>query len=100
VPRKTLRAVTEADVEAVKPKVPPKSLKEAVEDSERALLVRMRLTVAEEIDGGVPAHTLAPLIRQLHEVDKQIRALDARAKEEALEGGSLRQDETWDAEAL
>lgn len=90
-----LKVVTEADM----PVSPPASLKDAVEQSERALLVRMRTTIAIEIDGGVPAHALASLIRQLRDVDKEIRLLDQRAKEEARDDG-VSADEDWDETAL
>ena len=101
MPRKTLRAATEADAKAAADAaVVPKTLKAATELSERALLVKMRMTIAEEIDRGVPPHTLAPLSRQLFAVDKEIRALDHRATEEAAESGHVAADEAWDAEAL
>lgn len=77
----------------------PKSLKDAAELSERSLLVMMRTKIASEIDAGVPPHTLAPLSRQLREIDKEIRALDLRAKEEADED-DVAPDEAFDAEAL
>ena len=90
-----LKVVTEGDA----PPAPPKSLKDAAEQSERALMVRMRTTIAVEIDGGVPPHALASLIRQLRDIDKEIRLLDQRAKEEARDGG-VSADEEWDEAAL
>ena len=91
-----LRVATEAD----SPPPEPKTLKDAVDASERSLLVTIRSRIAREIDGGVPPHTLAPLTRQLREIDKEIRLLDLRAKEEADEDGSRHADEEWDAEAI
>lgn len=91
-----LKVVTDAD--AVPPP-PPKSLKDAAELSERALLVMMRTKIATEIDGGVPPHTLAPLTRQLRDIDKEIRLLDQRAKEEARDDG-VSADEAWDETAI
>jgi hypothetical protein len=89
-----LKVVTEQDqVQA------PKTLKDAVDVSERALLVTIRAKIAAEIDGGVPPHTLAPLTRQLRDIDKEIRALDLRAKEEADEDAASA-DEEWDETAL
>lgn len=79
---------------------PPKDLKEAVERSERSLLVAMRRTVAAEIDSGVPAHALAPLVKQLRELDREIRTLDARASEEANEHVGAAGPEVWDATAI
>lgn len=43
----------------------------------------MRDKIAAEIEGGVPPHTLAPLMRQLREIDKEIRALDLRNEQDA-----------------
>lgn len=77
----------------------PKNIKAAVEMGERDLLVAMRTKVASEIDTGVPAHALAPLMRQLRELDKDIRALDARAAEEGEQGGPVA-DEAFDAASV
>ncbi len=74
----------------------PPTIHAAAEMSERALLVAMRSRVAVEIDGGVPAHALAPLMRQLRETDKDIRALDAREEQEAERRGPTA-DEAWTA---
>lgn len=77
----------------------PTTIKAAVELNERSLLVAMRTKVASEIDAGVPAHALAPLMRQLRELDKEIRAIDARATEEGVESGPV-PDEDFDASAI
>ena len=90
-----LKVVTDGDV----PPPAPKTLKDAVDVSERALLVTIRAKIAAEIDGGVPPHTLAPLTRQLRDIDKEIRLLDQRADEEAGED-DVAADEAFDAEAL
>lgn len=93
-PKSRLKIVTEADAPPE-----PKTLKDAAAVSERSLLVMMRTKIASEIDGGVPPHTLAPLSRQLRDIDKEIRLLDQKAKEEADEDGAA-PDEAWDDEAL
>ena len=90
-----LKVVTDGDV----PPAAPKTLKDAVDVSERALLVTIRAKIASEIDGGVPPHTLAPLTRQLRDIDREIRALDQRAHEEAHEDDDAA-DEAFDTEAL
>lgn len=76
----SLRAVKPSDAPAPKPK--PTTLSSAADSSERDLLVMMRDKISVEIDGGVPPHTLAPLMRQLRDIDKEIRSLDARAEDD------------------
>jgi len=92
-----LTVVTEATA-APKSKAPA-TIKAAVESGERELLVAMRCKVAAEIDAGVPPHTLAPLMRQLRELDKEIRAIDAREEQESADGDNVA-DEAFDASAL
>jgi hypothetical protein len=58
---------------------PPTRLISAVDKSEREVLVILRRKLAARLDEGVPTHALAALVRQLRDVDKDIRALDARA---------------------
>lgn len=96
---KKLRAV--APNEKPHPKAPA-TIKAAVEGDERALLVAMRKKIAAEIDGGVPPHTLAPLMRQLRELDKEIRSLDVRDKEESNDHRGSTEDtsEAFDASAV
>ena len=76
-----------------KPK--PKTLVTAAELSERELLVTMRTKIAAEIDGGVPAHALGRLIRELRDVDKDIRLLDVKANHEAEDSADDGGDESW-----
>lgn len=74
----TLRAVGEDE----KPEpVKPETIEAAIDMGERTLLVALREKVAAEIDTGVPAHTLAGLMKHLRELDKEIRAIDARQRE-------------------
>lgn len=77
-----LRAV--APNEKPEPKPEPKkptTIKAAVDMSERDLLVALRAKAAAEIDGSPPAHTLPRLMQQLRDLDKEIRAIDAREQE-------------------
>ena len=94
MPKPSLRAVSEDE----RPESKPKTLKDAADVSERALLLTMRDEISTEIDNGVPPHTLAPLLRQLRELDKEIRALDLRELEESGRGGDV--DERFDASAI
>jgi hypothetical protein len=89
-----LKVVTDGDAALAA----PKTLKDAVDVSERALLVTIRAKIASEIDGGVPPHTLAPLTRQLRDIDREIRALDLREQEAGEDDDAP--DEAFDAEAL
>lgn len=96
MPRKTpLRAVSESDAPTQ-----AASLRDAANVSERALLVAMRAKVLGEIDNGVPPAYLAPLMRQVREMDKDLRAIDLRAKEEGADANEVAADEAWDSEAL
>lgn len=98
VAKKALRAVA-PDEKPSKQK--PATIKAAVEAPERDLLVALRTKVAAEIDAGVPAHTLAPLMKQLRELDKEIRAMDARDQEpeESSEDGGI-DDAPFDPAAI
>lgn len=78
---------------------PPKDLREAVERPERDLLVAMRRKVAAEVDAGVPAHALSSLMKQLRELDRDIRAMDAREREEDGKHGVVA-DQAFDASAI
>jgi hypothetical protein len=93
-----LRAVTDDD--APPAPVEPMTLKTATEKSERQLLVTMRAKIASEIDCGVPPHTLAPLSRQLLDIDKQIRQIDVRASQESDAHANGAVDDTFDSAAI
>ncbi len=91
-----LRAVSEDDVPPPRPK--PATIKAATECSELELLIAMRDKISSEIDSGVPPHTLAPLMRQLRDLDKEIRSLAAREQdsgEDDRSGG-----DSFDASAI
>lgn len=78
---------------------PPTSVRQAADHSERALLVALRTNLAKQIDAGAPAHTIAAIVRQLREVDHDIRALDARLAEEETQHGGVLPDEDFDPAA-
>lgn len=94
--KSALRAV--ADDETA-PAPSPKTIAEAVERDERTLLVALREKVAAEIDAGVPPAYLAPVMRQLREIDKAIRSLDAVGGEDSIRGGQV-DDQSFDASAI
>jgi hypothetical protein len=91
-------------VRAVEPdeRAPRKlSISEAAEaGDQRALLVSMRARIALTADNeGCPPRDLASLTRRLDEINRQIQALDAAARQEERESAAA-SDETWDEEAL
>lgn len=96
--KRPLRVATESDAAQAKRKR-PENLVDAVDMSERELLVAMRRKVAKEIDGGVAAAYLAPLTRQLRELDREIRLMDEADAQEVLERGAA-PDEAFDASAI
>jgi len=96
--RKPLRAVAPGETA---PLPPPKTIVEAIERDERALLVALREKVAREVDAGVPPAYLAPVMRQLREIDKAIRALEASEEQEAQRRGeSDSERRSFDASAI
>lgn len=76
----------------------PTTISTAVDMSERDLLVALRAKAATEIDSSPPAHTLPRLMQQLRDLDKEIRAIDARAEEH--EEGPVDVDSGSDSEAF
>lgn len=83
---------------AAVPKPERLTVRQAADQSERALLVSLRQKIAGEIDAGVPAHALAPLSRQLRDIAREIEALDMKHAQEADE--DVAEDEAWDASAI
>jgi hypothetical protein len=77
------------------------SVTEAAEQgSQRDLLVAMRERIAKTVqDPNCPPRDLAALTRRLQEIAREVEAIDARAAEEAEDGGPVA-DEAWDAQAL
>jgi hypothetical protein len=65
---------------ARRPGRPKTKLTSAVE---REMLVILRRQIAARIDEGAPTHTLCQLIRQFQSIDREIRAIDLRAAQEA-----------------
>lgn len=88
--------------ERAKPKKTPQTIKAASESSERDLLVSLRSHLAEQMDAGkVPAHALASVSSKIREYDREIRALDARAVEEAKHASETHaEDGSFDADAI
>jgi hypothetical protein len=96
-----LRTATEADAVAEAARADqPKTIKGAADHSERALLVALRTNLAEQLDAGVPSHTLAALVKQLREVDHAIRAIDSRDGDDDIGDAAGTPDAKFRPEAL
>jgi len=82
-------------------KVAQLSIVEAAEaNDERALLVALRLKIARTLqDSSTPAKDQASLSIRLMQINRDIQAHDARAKEDAADAGEV-EDEAFDPEAL
>lgn len=96
-----------AKLRAVKPgekavKAEPKSLVEAAGMGRMDFLVKARKTIAQEIDNGVPAHSLARLISELDGLDQAIRKIEAADDAEAKEAADAADtaDEAFDSQAI
>lgn len=100
VARKPLRAVSAGEV-APAP-VKPKTITQAAESgTTRELLVAMRERIAKSVeDLNTPARDLAALTKRLVEVVRDIEAIDARAEQDARDGGGEVQDGAFDASAV
>ncbi len=94
-PRKALRAVS-SDERAVKPKTVTEA---AAYGTTRELLAAMRERIAAAVqDPNCPPRDLAALTRRLHEIVRDIEAIDARADDEATRTAVT--DAPFDAAAI
>ena len=75
----------------------PKKVVDAADLGRRDLLVAIRHRLASDMDAGVPAHALAPIARQLQEIDREIRALDSAKEEDNIGRAAATPDEDWEA---
>lgn len=72
----------------------------AADGTMRDLLVAMRARTAKAVeDPNTPARDLAALTRRLLEIAREIEAIDAADREEAVESGTAK-DEAFDAAAI
>lgn len=79
----------------------PKTIKDALEMGEREMLVALRAHAAAQLDSGrAPAHAIAGLMRQLRDLDREIRALDLRAAQEDEAREAEVEDGKFDASAV
>lgn len=90
---------------AVKPNEAPRREKSvaqaAASGSHRDLLIAMRDRIAKTVsDPDCPPRDLASLTRRLQDIAKELDMLDVRAKQEAVEGGDIGDDEAWDQASI
>ena len=94
-----LRTVGPDEKPPAKPKT-PKSITEAIEGSSRDVLAAMRKALAKKLDDGdVSSNAIASAYKELRELDRLIRMMDAAAEEEQADGGR-RGDVPFDASAI
>ena len=79
------------------PKRTPKNISEALDGSSRDVLTAMRKALARKLDDGeVSSNAIASAYKELRELDRLIRAIDAQSEQEAEQRGPT-QDEAWTA---
>ena len=66
------------------PRPPADRIADALEGSGRDVLASMRLALARKLDAGeVSSNAIASAYKELRELDRQIRAMDAAEQQEA-----------------
>lgn len=83
-----------------KAKTPPKNISDALEGSSRDVLWAMRRALAKKLDAGeVSSNAIASAYKELRELDRLIRSIDARHQDGAGSGDEA-EDGTFDASAV
>lgn len=97
--RAKLRAVAPDEQAPAKPRV---TITEAVKDgSRREVLVAMRARVARTLeDPATPAHAIARLVREVSDLDREIRAMDEANEDDDAHEGPSAVDDAFDAAAI
>lgn len=79
---------------------PPKNISEALDGSGRDVLWAMRRALARKLDDGeVSSNAIASAYKELRELDRLIRSIDAREQDGASRGSDV-QDGDFDASAV
>ena len=82
--RPTLHVAAPGDV----PRKAPTKIAEALDGSSRDVLASMRLALAKKLDAGeVSSNSIASAYKELRELDRLIRAMDAADEQEAARRG-------------
>lgn len=93
--RRTLSVVTD-ETKPAKPKVHAK-IADALEGSSRDVLASMRKALAKKLDDGeVSSNAIASAYKELRELDRLIRLIDAHDEQEGDQSGPTA-DESWQA---
>lgn len=83
------------------PKGDPKNISEALEGTGRDVLAAMRKALARKLDNDeVSSNAIASAYKELRELDRLIRSLDARDESDGGSGGHEVEDGTFDASAV
>ena len=98
MPRPTLRVADAADP----PRPPAEKIADALNGSGRDVLASMRLALAKKIDAGeVSSNAIASAYKELRELDRQIRAMDAADEQEAARRADVtRSQRSFSASAI
>lgn len=92
-----LRAVAPDEVRV---RETPKSITEALDGTPRDVLSAMRHALAKKLDAGeVSSNAIASAYKELRELDRLIRVMDAMEDEEGV-GSARRGDAVFDASAI
>ena len=87
--------------DAKAPRPTPETITEALDGSSRDVLASMRRALAKKLDEGqVSSNAIASAYKELRELDRLIRAMDAAADEESAERNGRHGDEAFDASAI
>lgn len=97
MPPTPLRAVGRDEKPPAKPRQ-YKTITDALEGTSRDVMAAMRKALAKKLDAGeVSSNSIASAYKELRELDRLIREMDAAAEEE---GSSFDDDESFDASAI
>jgi hypothetical protein len=82
------------------PRREPKSISAALDGSSRDVLAAMRRALAKKLDAGeVSSNSIASAYKELRELDRLIRTIDAR-NEDGATGASEVEDGAFDTSAV
>nr|DAS24119.1 MAG TPA: hypothetical protein [Caudoviricetes sp.] len=94
----TLRVVSDGEKPGRRRRTPSTVSQAVKEGTSRDVLTTLRARIAQTIDDpGTPPRDLAALSRRLVDIDKELRAMDAVEREEAIQGGEATGDGDWEA---